>query len=73
MNQQGATGTLDNKDYKDLDIVPTLSHLVELGDKCNTIKKLSADILQKAEKEAAKKVGIIFLPVFCSLNRPFRY
>ncbi|RHZ86945.1 hypothetical protein Glove_42g47 [Diversispora epigaea] len=50
MNQQGTNGTFDNKD---LDIAPTLSHLVELGDKCTTIKKLSSDVLQRSEKSGS--------------------
>ncbi|CAG8467300.1 14019_t:CDS:2 [Acaulospora morrowiae] len=54
MSQQGQNGTSDNKD---LGVVPALPQLVELGEKCATIKKLSTEVLQKAEKEAGKKSG----------------
>ncbi|CAG8758500.1 19831_t:CDS:2, partial [Racocetra fulgida] len=52
MNQQGQNGT---SEIKDLGVTPTLQHLSDFSEKCTTIKKLSTEILQKAEKDAAKK------------------
>ncbi|CAG8713527.1 10678_t:CDS:2 [Dentiscutata erythropus] len=56
MNQQGQNGT---SEIKDLGVTPTLPHLVDFGDKCATIKKLSTEILQKAERDAAKKPNLV--------------
>ncbi|CAG8812200.1 23831_t:CDS:2 [Gigaspora margarita] len=56
MNQQGQNGT---SEIRDLGVTPSLPHLVDFSDKCATIKKLSTELLQKAERDAAKKPNLV--------------